>query len=346
VRRAVMGVNSARDVAERMGNDGAMHPARRIVVGLVVGAGLPLAAGSIALAHGDEATAPTLAIILTTWTGDPLPWIGIAVATVAYLVAVRIVNRHHPTNRVSGWRTAAWLGGVAAIAIALLSAVDVYAGSLFSVHMVQHLLLAMVAPPLLALGAPVTLMLRVATPGVRRRALLPFLHSRLVKAVSWPPLGWAIFAAVMWATHFSPLFNAALDNEALHFAEHLLYLVAGALFWWPVVGADPIRWRLSPVGRMVYLASQMPFNTAVGLAIYFAPAVLYPHYAALTRTWGPDTFTDQQVAGITMWGIGDVILLGALVLAAAAWLRADEKRSRRAREQAARKIERASIESG
>jgi cytochrome c oxidase assembly factor CtaG len=342
----VVGVNSGRDAERPMGNHGGMHRARLIAVGLGLGVVLPLATGSVALAHGEEATEPTLAIIITTWTGDPLPWIGIAAATIAYLAAVRVVNRHHPTNRVPGWRTAAWLGGVAVIAVALLSAVDVYAESLFSVHMVQHLLLAMVAPPLLALGAPVTLALRLAWPQVRRRVLLPVLHSRLVKAVSWPPLGWAIFAAVMWATHFSPLFNAALDNEALHSAEHLLYLGAGALFWWPVVGADPVRWRLSPRGRLVYLASQMPFSTAVGLAIYFAPAVLYPHYAALTRTWGPDPFTDQQVAGIVMWGIGDVILLGALVLAVGAWLRADEMHSRRKSDEAAGHVEGASVESG
>jgi cytochrome c oxidase assembly factor CtaG len=329
-----------------MGNHGGMHPARRIAVGLGLGAVLPLAAGAVALAHGEEARPPTLAVILTTWTGDPLPWIAIVVATVAYLAAVRIVNRQHPTNKVPGWRIAAWLGGVAAIAVALLSAVDVYAESLFSVHMVQHLLLSMVAPPLLALGAPVTLALRVASPRLRRTTLLPLLHSRLVKGVSWPPLGWAIFAVVMWATHFSPIFNAALENQTLHSAEHLVYLVAGVLFWWPVIGADPIRWRLSPIGRMVYLASQMPSNTAVGLALYFAPAVLYPHYALLGRAWGPDPFTDQQFAGIVMWGLGDVILLGAVVLAAAAWLRADEMHSRRAREQAARNVERASIESG
>lgn len=336
MRRSVMGVNSARDVERPMGNHGGMLRARRIAMGLGLGVVLPLAATSVAMAHDEEAAAPSLAIILTTWTGDPLPWIAIAAATLGYLAAVRLVNRQHPTNRVPGWRVAAWLGGVAAIGVALLSAVDAYAESLFSVHMVQHLLLAMVAPPLLALGAPVTLALRVASPRIRRSILLPILHSRLVKAVSWPPVGWAIFAAVMWATHFSPLFNAALENEALHSAEHLLYLGAGALFWWPVVGADPVRWRLSPIGRMVHLASQMPFNTAVGLAIYFAPAVLYPHYASITRTWGPDPFTDQQLAGIVMWGIGDVILLGALVLAVAAWLRADEMHSRRAHEQAAR----------
>jgi putative membrane protein len=288
---------------------------------------------------------PDLANVLSTWSPDPLLWIGIVVATVAYLGAVRVVNRQHPANKVPGWRIAAWLGGVAVVAVALVSAVHAYAGVLFTVHMVQHLLLAMVAPPLLALGAPVTLTLRVASPGLRRTTLLPLLHTRVARAISWPPLGWATFAGVMWATHFSPIFNAALENQTVHSAEHLAYLVAGALFWWPVIGADPVRWRLSPIGRMVYLASQMPFNTAVGLAIYFAPAVLYPHYALPGRTWGPDPFTDQQVAGIVMWGLGDVILLGALTLAAAAWLQADEKYSRRKREQAARKVEGAPVES-
>jgi len=256
---------------------------------------------------------------------------------VGYLVAVRIVNRAHPTTSVPRLRVAAWLAGIGVLAIALVSAIDLYADSVFSVHMVQHLLLAMVAPPLLALGAPATLALRAASPGLRRSLLLPILHSRPVRAISWPPFGWTLFAVVMWVTHFSPLFNAALEDDRLHSVEHLLYLGAGMLFWWPVIGADPIRWRLAPVWRMVYLAAQMPFSTAVGLALYFAPTVLYAHYATLNRTWGPDPFTDQQWAGIVMWGVGDVILLGALVLAIAAWLRADEKRSRSIEERAARR---------
>jgi cytochrome c oxidase assembly factor CtaG len=289
---------------------------------------------------------PDIGIILSTWSGDPLPWIGVLLATALYLIAVRIVDQAHPANRVPRWRIAAWLAGVAVIAVALVSAVDIYAGSLFSVHMVQHLLLAMVAPPLLALGAPVTLALRAASPQVRRSLFLPVLHSWPVRAVSWPPVGWVLFAVAMWATHFSPLFNAALENRALHSMEHVIFLVAGLLFWWPVIAADPLRWRLSPIGRMAYLAAQMPFNTAVGLAIYFAPGILYPHYASLGRTWGPDPRIDQQLAGIVMWGLGDVILLGALVLAVEGWLRADEKRSRRTRERAAHDVERASVEGG
>jgi cytochrome c oxidase assembly factor CtaG len=324
-----------------------MRRATRVGLGLsAAAAAMALLGAQVVQAHGISAPRPTLATIFATWSGDLLPWIGIAAATTSYLVAAVLVNRAHPQNPVPIRRLVAWLTGMTMIAIALTSAVDVYATELFSVHMVQHLLLALVAPPLLALGAPITLMLRVSGPGVRRSVLLPILHSRVVRAISWPPIGWTIFALVMWATHFSPLFGAALEDEGLHHVEHALYLVAGLLFWWPVIGADPMRWRLSPAWRMVYVAAQMPFNTAVGLAIYFAPTVLYHQYAALSRTWGPDPLADQQIAGIFMWGVGDVIMLGALVIAIAAWLQADERRSHRAQERAARSVERESAEAG
>lgn len=321
-----------------------MHCAMRVGVGLGASVALVALGAQVALAHGNRAPEPTLATIFTAWSGEILPWIGIVLATVAYLVAVRIVNRAHPRTPVPGWRVAAWLTGVAMVAVALVSAVGVYADSVFSVHMVQHLLLAMVAAPLLAFGAPTTLALRAATPQIRRSVILPVLHSRAIKAISWPPVGWTLFAVVMWVTHFSPLFDAALENELLHTLEHMLYLVAGLLFWWPVIGADPMRWRLRPIGRMVYLAAQMPFNTAVGLAIYFAPNVLYAHYATLDRTWRPDPFTDQQMAGIVMWGAGDTILLAALTLSIAAWLRAEERHTKRTEERAARQTAGASLE--
>ena len=318
-----------------------MHRIIRVGAGLVASAAFA-AHAQLVLAHGSSAPEPTPTTVVTAWSGDILPWIGVMTAALAYLIAVRAVNRAH-TIPVPRWRLAAWLAGVALIGIALLSAVDVYAADLLSVHMVQHLLLAMVAPPLLALGAPITLLLRVTRPDIRKSFILPILHSGTVKALSWPPVGWIALALVMWFTHFSPLFNAALEDPGLHTAEHVLYLGAGLLFWWPVIGADPGPWRLRPVARMAYLAAQMPFNTAVGLVIYFAPTVLYAHYATVTRGWGPDPFTDQQVAGIVMWGAGDVILVAAVVLAISAWLRADEKRSRIVEARGA--LERGSVES-
>lgn len=256
-------------------------------------------------------------------------WLALAVTAFGYLGAVVAVNRAHPHNHVPRFRVVAWLAGVGVVGLALVSFVDVYADDLLSAHMVQHVLLAMVAPPLLAVGAPVTLALRTASPRVRKRYLLPVLHSRAVRALSWPPVGWIAFAAVMWFTHFSPLFEAALENETIHNLEHLLYLAAGILFWWPVVAADPSPWRWKPMPRMAYLGAQMPIHTAVGLIIYFAPVVLYPYYATVDRAWGPDPLTDQQIAGAIMWGAGDVILVGAITAVAAAWIRTEERKGRR-----------------
>ncbi len=264
-----------------------------------------------------------------TWSLDPLPWLATLVAAGGYLLAVRRVNRAHPRTPVARLRVAAWLTGLLAVLVALVSVVDVYAEDLLAVHMVQHLLLAMVAPPLLALGAPVTLALRVASPTVRQRLILPILHSRVVRLAASPLFAWPAFAIVMLATHFSPLYDAALEDPVVHIVEHAMYLGAGMLFWWPVVAADPVPRRMSYGARLAYVVLQMPVNAAVGLAIYFAPALLYAHYATIARTWGPDALTDQQIGGIVMWGVGDLLLLLAVPLVLAAWMRADIRRSQR-----------------
>ena len=271
---------------------------------------------------------PDLDIFLSTWSNDPLPWIGIALATGAYLAGVWLVDRAHPATHVPRWRIAVWLAGLAVIAVALASAVDVYAESLFAVHMVQHLLLAMVAPPLLALGAPITLALRVSGPGVRHRRLLPMLHSRIARVVASPLVAWSAITVAMWFTHFSPLYNAALEDPGLHVAEHAIFLGTGLLFWWAAVAADPRPRRLDYGVRLALVGLQMPVNAVVGLAIYFAPTVLYPHYAAGARAWGRDPLTDQQIGGVIMWGVGDLLLLATFLAIVVAWMRADERRSR------------------
>jgi putative copper resistance protein D len=281
------------------------------------------------LAHGIVAPEPTLLSALTTWSPDPMPWAAVLVAAGGYLIAVRRVNEAGPRVPIPSWRVAAWLAGLAAILIALTSAVDVYAENLLSVHMVQHLLLAMVAPPLLAIGAPVTLLLRIASPAVRHRVILPLLHSRAVRLVASPLVAWPLFATTMWLTHFSPIYNMALEDPVVHLAEHLVFLVTGVLFWWPVVAADPVPRRMGFGARLAYLALHMPVNAAVGLAIYFAPSVLYAHYATLQRLWGPDPLTDQQIGGVLMWGAGDLLLLGAIPVVLAAWMRADARQSKR-----------------
>lgn len=289
-----------------------------------------LAAAAPVAAHGlGDDLAPLDAVTaLTAWSVDPLVTIALVVLGAGYLLAVRAVNRRHPASPVRTWRSAAWVGGLLVVAFALEGSPDVYAEALFSVHMVQHLLLTAIAAPLFALAAPVTLVLRVVPPSTRSRLVLPVLHSRPVGMATHPVVAWVVFAAVMWGSHFSPLFDAALENELVHRFEHALYLGAAMLFWWPVVGADPIRHRLGWGARIVYLGTALPWNSFLGVAIYFAPQVLYPHYATIARDWGPTPLLDQQAAGAIMWVGGDLAFLVALLLVIAGLLADEERKGR------------------
>lgn len=287
-----------------------------------------LALAGPAAAHGRPSEELTAASALTSWTVEPLALVGLLLSLVLYLVAVRRVDRAHPDHRVPRWRIAAWLGALAVVAFALFSVVDVYADELFSVHMVQHLLLTFVAPPLLLQGAPLTLLLRSASHAHRQRWILPVLESRAVGLLTHPVLGWVGFLLVMWGSHFSPLFDAALADDGIHAMEHLLFLGAGLLFWLPVVGADPSPHRLGHAARVVYLMLSLPQNSFLGLAIFSAPAVLYPHYAALVRAWGPTPLADQQLAGGIMWAAGDLLFLVPLLAVVAGWFRHEEAQGR------------------
>lgn len=277
------------------------------------------------IAHGSAGLpGPTL-----SWPLDPVPMVAALAAAVVYVVAWRAVNARHPASPMSAWRLAAWLGGVLVILAALDSPIDSLADDLLSAHMVQHLMLTMVAPPLLAFGAPVLLLLRVSRPNLRSTVILPLLHSRLARVGSSAVLAWLLFTVVMWAAHFTPVFQAALEDGRIHVLEHAAFLVTACLFWWPIVGADPMPGRL-PFGlRLVYALAQMPVMAAVGLVIYFAPTVLYPHYLATAPAAGLDPLVDQQIGGLLMWAVGDVVMLGAVALLVGGWIRADARRTER-----------------
>jgi putative copper resistance protein D len=289
-------------------------------------------------AHGDAGPLPVLPDVLLAWSFDPTVAIPLAVAAVAYVLAVRQVDRAHPTNRVPRSRTFFWLLGLATIYVALQSPIERYDTTLFSIHMVQHVLLMLFAAPFLALGAPITLLLRTVRPETRRGVVLPILHSLPVRIVTFPVVTWVLFAAVMWGTHFSPIFDRSLEEPTVHQLEHLIYLVTACLFWWPVVALDPSPWRMTEPVRIVYTFLQMPQNTFLGLAIISAASPLYLHYATLGLDWGPGPLGDQQMAGAIMWVVGDLVFLVAILGIVVGWMRREERevRASDAREDAAR----------
>ena len=303
--------------------------ARTRVVVVLAAAGMAMASilAPAALAHGEEA-APSFPGILFDWRPEPLILAGVALAVAAWLWMSRRVTRLHPLHPPSRWRSAAFFGGLAAIVLALVSPIEAYEGSLFSIHMLQHLILELVAAPLLIVAAPITLALRAASPPVRRQ-LLALLHSRIVAVVSFPLLAWVVFAAVNWGWHFSGLYDQALENPGLHDIEHLSFLLAALLFWWPVVGADPSRWRLPYPVRLFYLFLAMPQNSFLGVALMSAPVVRYPHYLSIQRSWGPSPLVDQNVGGMLMWVGGDVVFLLAMGLVVAAWVQQEDRRTAR-----------------
>jgi cytochrome c oxidase assembly factor CtaG len=286
------------------------------------------------VAHGpvpDEPPSP--ATLLLGWTFPTLPTLAILAALAWWAWATRRVNAAHRANPVPRLRTWAFVGGMVALAFALLSGVERYDTTLFSVHMVQHLLLTMVGAPLIVLAAPITLILRLAAPDTRQRIVLPLLHSRVVRFLAFPAVAWIAFAVVMWGAHFSPLFDAALENPLAHDLEHALFLGTALLFWWPVVAADPGPWRLAHPSRSLYTFLQMPQNTFLAVIILGATVPLYRHYATLQIPWPGWTATaldDQRLAAGIMWVGGDLLFIGALAFVVWGWMRAEDANTARA----------------
>jgi putative copper resistance protein D len=308
------------------GDNGAMPRSVTRIVGVALVVGVAVALPATAWAHGAVAPAPVLPGVLLAWRADPVVLVLLAAAAFAYLWAVRRVDREHPRNRHPRHRTWLFLGGLAVIGIALLSPIEAYEGQLFSVHMVQHMLLELLAAPLLLAGGAITLALRAARPRPRRW-LLTALHSPVARVLAFPVVAWVLFAAVNWGWHFSALYDEALENPLLHHIQHATFLGAALLFWWPVLGADPAPWRLPHPVRLLYVFLAMPQNSFLGVALLQAGGVLYPHYLTNLRTWGPTPLADQQLGGMLMWSVGDVAFVGAMAVVVWLWVRHEERRT-------------------
>jgi putative copper resistance protein D len=260
--------------------------------------------------------------VATRWEFAPLVTAAVSAAAVFYLWGAWRVGRRHRARPWPLWRTAAFLGGLAVVVIATESGIGAYDDVLFWDHMIQHLLLLMVAPPLLVVGQPVTLLLHASRNPLHtwgKRAI----RSRVVSLLTWPPLGLALYAVTVPATHLTGLVHEIHVNQSLHNAEHVVYLVAGYLFFLPLFGSEPVRWRLSYPARLLILALAMPIDTFTGLILSYQGSAFALGAAGRRPPGSPSPVEDVRWAGAAMWIGGDGIMFVFMMLAVWMWSRDD-----------------------
>lgn len=213
-------------------------------------------------------------------------------------------------------------------AIAVVTFFGAYDRTLFWDHMVQHLLLIMVAAVLLAVSSPVDLLWR-ATAGRAHRRMTDWLRSRPARVVGHPVTGFVLYGLVVPVTHLTILFNWAIEYEAVDQLEHLLFVVIGYLFWRQIFGGDPNRYRMAPPMRALLLFLAVPVDTFVGLTLSLETTEIFPAFRAEHRTWGLSLVADLHVGGVIMWVGGDVLMMLALIPVVVAWVRREELQAAR-----------------
>ncbi len=258
-------------------------------------------------------------LLVSHWQLDPSVLVPVAAVGTLYLLgAVRLAGRW-PRR----W-TASFLAGLACLLVALQSGIDAYDDQLLSVHMVQHMLLLLLAPLLLLGGRPVVLALAALPPARRPGVARGLARTRRLTA---PGPAVACFAAIIVLTHLPAFYDATLRHSAVHYAEHALYVVAGLMMWSPLVDGDPApRHRLSGLGRLVYLFVAMLPMALVGAYLNRYTGLLYPAYGPPAHALGISAVDDQAQAGAIMWVLGNSIMVAVGLWVSVAAMVAEERR--------------------
>lgn len=267
----------------------------------------------------DTAGAPTAAALLGTWTWHPIVAVLLIAAAGLYGWGMVRVRRRHPARPWSIGRGASFFAGLAVTGIAVMSAIGRYDTTFFWVHMIQHLLLIMVAPALLIHGKPLTLAMH-ASRNPLHTIIKRVLRSRLVTVITCPLFAIPAYAAVVVATHLTSFNNQVVLHPPVAAAEQVAYLAVGYLYLISGFGDEPIRWRLSRPAKMVIILLSMPIDTFTGLTLITTRTEPWPAYAAQHHTFGPDLITDVHWGGAMMWIGGDTIMIALIVTALVPWV--------------------------
>lgn len=268
-----------------------------------------------------------------SWTADPaLLWV-LSAAALYWLGGRRVAARARSAAR--RWRTAAFVAGLATIVLAVGSPLDGWADQLQWAHMLQHVLLLLVAPPLLALARPWNRMWRGFPLSLRRRVAHAVTQGRgsgalrrTARFLGDPLPSWLLFSLTLLAWHLPFAYDATLRSPAAHALEHGLFFGAGLLFWTRVIDSPPWRSPLAETARAVYVASALVVSWMLAVVLALATSPLYAPYAAeASRPGGITALADQQLAAGVMWVPGSIPFTIAILFVAYRWL--EPKRPRR-----------------
>ena len=287
---------------------------------------LALLPTGLALAHDGVPLAPH--DLWQAWTFEPLTVLSLTFMASVYASGVTTLWRRAGLGRgVTGRRAAAFIAGWLTLVAALVSPLDALSGVLFSAHMVQHLLLMVVAPPLLVYGMP-PFVAAWAVPGARRRLLAGWWRDQFWLREKWlwasaPGAVWALHGGALWLWHTPRLYEWALRNDAVHYLEHACFFGTATLFWWTLIRRSG-RSRLSYGAAVLFVFTTMLHSGLLGALITFAPQQLYPHYST-TSAWGLTFLQDQQLAGIIMWFPVGVIYLAVVLTLVGVWFQSADR---------------------
>ncbi|MBP8534432.1 cytochrome c oxidase assembly protein, partial [Streptomyces sp. MK37H] len=264
--------------------------------------------------------------------GDPFFLVGCVLALGLYGWGVARLRRRGDAWPVG--RLVSFVLGVLTIALAMCTKLNDYGMVMFSVHMVQHMIISMVSPILLLLGAPVTLTLRALPAAGRgrkgpRELLVALLHSRYMRIITHPAFTIPLFIASLYALYFTPLFDFLMESKAGHIAMMVHFLAVGLVFFWPIMGVDPGPHRPGYVMRMLELFAGMPFHAFFGIALMMASEPMVGAYKHPPASLGIDALSDQTWAGGIAWAFSEIPSVIVLVALVYQWYKSEQRQARR-----------------
>lgn len=271
-------------------------------------------------------SAPGFAEVIRQWSFDPL-WVALGVAALwAYGFGFRRAGRlgfEHPA-----WRLVLFTAGVLLTVVSILSPIEHYSGQLLWVDFTGFLLLTMIVPPLILLGAPLTLTFRAS--GTRgRRMARDFYRSWPVSALTFPVVAWLLFAVVTYLWQFSALTEWAQDHALVRDLQQASLLLVGLLFWMPALAVDPMRWQVPYPLRTLYVFVEMTHKSLFGGMFLSMNTAMHSHFASNAPAWAPDALTDQRIAILILWIGGNLIFVVALIGLVIGWIRYEQRNTHR-----------------